>query len=214
MNNEYFYLVIKNLRLYEDILLYDNLLQINENEILKVQVFLEDQFQQESYTFPFESSVFDKDAAIWSAKIVYHTAQLILYREHEIENHKSLFADFQGEINASSILSADLCLRFIPSMLIQLKMIDNEDGLINILEELLQKWHFSAINYSLEIEQLNFENILNNNCLLQLYVNRVIENKKLKLALHPNLLPSVKASLGMFTSEFWNEFKIELQANE
>ncbi len=206
---EYFLNMIKNLRQNEDVMLYNNILKVNEIETEIAIEFLKKEYQNETLNFPFQSPDFDKNAALWAAKTVYISAQLILYRENKSEDIPTLLPDFQDTISPSSILSADLCLRFLPDMLVQLKFFDSEDPLVEILEKILSQWHYSGINSPLEIDKLDFTVIDSDDCLRQLYINRIIENKSLNLAKLPPFKDNILANLGIYGKEFWKEFSLE-----
>ncbi len=207
----YFLNMIKNLRQNEEVMLYDNILKFSEIEAENTINFLKKEYQNESLNFPFKHPDFDKNVALWAAKTVYIAAQLILYRENKSEDIPTLLPDFQSPISPSSILSADLCLRFLPDMLVQLKFFDSEDPLVEILEKILSQWHYSGINYPLAIEKLDFAVIDSDNCLKQLYINRIIENKKIHLAKLPHFKDTILANLGIYGKEFWKEFSLENQ---
>ncbi len=208
MQQQYFLQMIRQLRESEEVMLFQNVLFAEKDEELEVINFLSEEYRKESTGYPNKAPEFDPEAALWAAKTVYVAAQLILYRDHKEADLAALFTDFEGNTNASAILSADLCLRFLPDMLFQLKVIDTQDGLIVLLEKIAHKWHYSAMRYHLEIEQLDFECIGSNSCLEQLYANRIIENKKLKLAEQPACYETVKASLGMYAEILWKEFML------
>lgn len=212
--DSYFLLMLKNLRQNEEILLYANILAIDESDSNNALDFLENEYKKESIGFPYTAPTFNKESALWAAKAIYIAAQLMLYRENKSVELSKLLPDYNGEINASSILSADLCFRFLPDIIMQLKIIDADDALISILENYVAKWHYSGINYKLEVHQLDFSNITSNQCLQQLYINRIIEHKNILLAKHPACITLVKASLGNFEQEFWSDFKIATNINE
>lgn len=214
MTNNHFLTVIQNLRQQEEIVLYGNILTIKEPEAKEVLEFLRKEYEQEALDYPYTAPAFDGDAALWAATSVYVAAQLILYRENKEAELALLLPDFQNTITPSAILSADLCLRFLPDMLHQLSLMDNEDALIQVLERKLLTWHYSGISYPLQVESLDFTAISADKCLHQQYINRIIENKKIQIALHPASKELVQASLGLFTADFWNEFKIARSLNE
>lgn len=205
-NQLYFLDMIKHLRQQEAVLLYARVLTTDNSESNLVIDFLRTEYQREALSYPFNAPEFDADAALWSAKLIYHAAQLMLYREQEASNATALLDDYKGKMNASAILSSDLCLRFLPDLLIHFKLINQEDELIPLLETILTRWHYSGVNYDLNIEQLDFNPILSHPSLQQLYVDRVITYKKLYLAHTPQLKPFVTASLGLFAQDFWNKF--------
>ncbi len=204
----HFLQMIKGLREREEILLFENSPVSEQGEESEVIDFLRDAYIQESLAWPHVIPEFSAAAALWAAQTVYSVAQLILYREDEREDLEKLLPDFEGEFNTSAMLSADLCLRFMPDALFQLKMIDPQDELIDLLEKKAHTWHYSHVRYPLETEGLSFDGIVSNPCMHQLYVDRIIENKTLRLAGHPACSDLVRASLGMHGEVFWKEFKL------
>ena len=197
----------QHLRYYEEVMLYGNLLHVSDEDGAVAVAYLESEYMNEALEYPFEAPRFDAEAALWAAKILYTATQLLLYREHKEKDLESLLPEFKGEINASAMLSADITLRFLPPVITQLKGIDPEDKLIEILSEHLVTWHYSGIAFPLLTAQLRFNVVDSNQCLQQLYVNRVLETKKTELAKHPTLAASVRASLSIFSNFFWNELK-------
>lgn len=206
---------LTHLRVYEEIMLFGNLSLISEEDEAQVGSFLKSEFEDEQLSYPHEAPEFDKHAALWGARVVYIAAQLLLYRQNKAQDLPALFPDFAGEINPSAILSADLSLRFLPDILMQLRVIDPEDALIGILENLLHKWHYSAISYKLDYEDLSFDSLEQTKCLMQLYLNRIVEKRNLTLAHHPFFAPRIASDLGLFASQLWNDFKKpELSSND
>jgi hypothetical protein len=201
----YFLNTIEHLRISEEIILYTNLPYISvEQENLTI-AFLEKEYANESTHYPYTPPAFNALAALWGAKTIYYASQLILYRENKGKDLPILLPAYTDEQNASAILSADLCLRFLSQILDQIKVIDLDDLIIPLLEGHLQQWHYSAIGYNLNPEMLNFGPILENNSLKQLYINRIIENKSKTLAELTHLNEYVKASMGNYSSLFWKD---------
>jgi hypothetical protein len=203
----YFLQMLQHLRHYEEIMLYGNLLHVSKEDGLAAAAYLEAEYKTEALDFPFKAPRFDADAALWAAKILYIATQLLFYREHKEADLESLLPTYNKDIDAAAMLSADLTLRFLPLVITQLKRIDPEDGLIELLTAQLVTWHYSGIAFPLPGAQLCFDVVDSNKCLQQLYVNRVIEYKRLALADHPALTASVRASLGLFSNHFWTDLK-------
>jgi len=214
MTSYYFHDMIRTLRQHEEVVLYCHLLSAGQEECDLLTAFLQKEYEREAASWPYHAPPFDPGSALWAARTVYIAAQLILYREHKPADFVSLFPDHDGAYTPSAILSADLCLRFLPDMIVQLKMIDSEDELATALEKILLRWHYSGVRYPLETDGLPMEMITTDNCLLQLYANRVITHKKIKLAQLPALRETIAASLGMYGREFWNDFKHETATHE
>lgn len=198
--------MIQWLRENEEVILYDNVLKISEIDIKKNGLFLEAEYNREALDYPHSPPPFDKNAALWSAQYIYIAAQLIIHREHEIEDVNILLAPFSPKITPSAVLSADLCLRFLPILIKHLKIIDSTDPLINILEDTLHIWHYSGVQYQLDVEKLVFDDLLKDKCLMQLYANRIIDNKKRKLSELPFFRELIAANLGIYADTFWQEF--------
>ena len=205
--HHYFYNTIYQLRTKEEIILYDKLFDIKEGDEALVKEFLQIEFNIESKNHPFSTPKYDAESALWAAKIVYTACQILLYRENKEAELTDLLPAFTQPITTEAILSADLCLRFLPQILAEAKLIDPEDYLIPILESILKQWHYSGIGIPLSLKNLDFELIFSNPCLEQLYIDRVIDKKDKKRAELPQMLEKIRATLGNYTEKYWNEFK-------
>jgi hypothetical protein len=96
-------------------------------------------------------------------------------------------------------------LRFLPSVILNAKNIDADDAIVPILENHLQTWHYSGIGYDLDKEKMAFNVIFADDCLKQLYINRIIEKKCKSLTELPILKSEILASLGNYKNYFWKE---------
>lgn len=214
MNTHYFLNMIRQLRENEEVMLYNHILKVGEAEAQETILYLQKAYAQETLHYPAPQPAFDGEAALWAAKVIYFSSQLMLYRENKAPELEQIIPVYSGEINASSILSADLCLRFMPPVLIHLKMIDHEDILIPVLESILYKWHYSGVSYMLEGEKLDFTAYSNHEGLLQLYTNRIIHYKKINLAKLPLFQSRVQGALGLYGDVFWKAFKLDAVSYE
>lgn len=214
METNYFLQMISMLRQQEDILLYTNVHTISEDEKESVAVFLEGEYRLEIQEYPFIPPCFNKNAALWAAERVYLAAQLILYRKDEPEDLPLFFPEFTDIQDAGAFLSADLTLRFLPGMLEQLRIIDHEDPLNELLKNLLRKWHYSAVGLFSADFITDLSTIVSNNCVFQLYRNRIIAKKHLQLATHPVFCEQIKADLGIYASTYWKEFNTIITTDE
>lgn len=201
----YFHQTITHLLKEEEVILYNRLIPIREEEAKWTVEVLKQQYEKECLEYPHQAPPFDEAAALWAAKVLYITAQLLLYREAKVEEVPQLFPGDNLEVSASTILSVDITLRFLPQLLFSAKAIDFEDVLIPLLEKILEKWHYSAIGHEMEVENLDFAPILNDNCVKQLYADRIIEHKVRTLAEHPAMQQQVKGSMGDYATYFWSD---------
>ena len=133
--------------------------------------------------------------------------RLLLYRETAIEEVETLLRPYTDPPAISNILSVDICLRFLPDILNKIKAIDPEDEIIPILESFLIQWHYSAVNYSIEETKLDFNAVVSNDCIRQLYADRIIDHKAFRRARQAAIRPYVVGSLGDYEDVFWNNFK-------
>lgn len=212
MPEDHFVNMIRSLRKNEEILLYTCSFAVHDTAAVTDMLRVE--YHKEVWSYPYQAPAFEAGAAIWAAQTLYIASQLILFRQNKEADIKNLLPAYTGPVNASAILSADLCLRFLPFLIVQLRAIDGEDVLIELLEQLLARWHYSGISYALPVADLDLTAITENDCLCQLYADRVIEQRNIKLALHPACRPLIKASLGYLGKIYWKEFTIETDNNE
>lgn len=199
--------MLLNLR-QEEVMLYNNLLSVQEAEEKEALYFLEMEYQEEKNNYPHQAPNFHPKAALWAAKTVYFAAQLILYREHQVQELEVLLPSFDGTMNAETALSADLCLRFLPPIITKLKIIDPEDALIEVLETHLMTWHYSAIGHTLDWSIITFKNIEQNACWYQLYIDRIIEHKVYTLASIAPFQKGIQASLGWHSNLLWSDLNL------
>ena len=104
MPESYFLKSIQALRQQEEILLFENILDISESASLEVVEFLQLEYRLESLDYPFDVPQFDATAALWAAKTIYFCSQLVLYREINISDISSALPRFTNSITPSAIL--------------------------------------------------------------------------------------------------------------
>lgn len=206
--DKYFFDMINHVRFTGEVILYKNILEILPDEIDLTISYLEKEYKQEVLSYPYNSPTFSPEAAIWAARLFYYSSQLLLYREQNLDEIRSLIEPYGTIVSSGDILSADLTLRFIPSILFELKLIDNSDPLIPILENILYVWHYSAVGYTLQdTNGLNFEIVKKDKCLNQLYIDRVIERHALELSKHPELHDDITLVLSIYKNDLWDKFE-------
>ncbi|UUC44917.1 hypothetical protein [Flavobacterium cerinum] len=195
-----------HLRTKEHVILYDKLMTIAYEDEQDAIAFLEGEYERESTDYPFESPLFSETAALWGAKTIYIAAQLFLFRENKITELQTLLPPYKGTIDASVMLSADLCLRFLPAIKYALEAVDVNDPLIAILEEILNYFPYSGIGHDGTVAIPDLTVILNNECLKQLYLDRITENKATKWTTQPEIKSALLANIGDYKNDLWREF--------
>lgn len=196
---------IYHLRTIEQIILYNKMTKVLSKEEKETILFLESEYENEILEYPGQAPDFHGEAALWGAKTLYFAAQLVLFRDHKIEELPVFLPEFKGEINAQVLLSADLCLRFLPQIILELKRIDADDKAIPILEKHMTDFSYSAIGFDVVSEVINPDVVFSDSCLKQLYLNRVVERKAKKNAEIENVKTELLAGFGDYKHVFWNE---------
>ncbi|MGE8536670.1 hypothetical protein [Chryseobacterium sp. JV274] len=195
------------LRKEECITLFSSLQQISPQEEVEAGDYFETEFEKERLEFLSDQLTCNKETAVWAAKILYHSAQLYLIRENTEKNIENLIPAFKGSRDVSSILSADLSLRFLPQVIVALNSVDPEDPLIAMLEDILTQFHYSGIGYDLDLKNVNWKEELKDKTYRKLYLERIVEKKDYKLAEIPFINKLITAEFGIYKDAFWRELK-------
>jgi len=196
------------LRKEECITIFADVKQISTKEELEAAEYFETEFEKERLEFLSDQISFDREAAIWAAKILYYSVQLYLVRTNTEKDLTKLIPDFKGNLSLSARLSADLSLRFLPQIVVALKNVDADDSLIPLLENSLKKFHYSGVELDLELENLNWEEELKDTTYRKLYLERIVKNKVYRLAEIPYINRLLTAEFGWYKNVFWKELKI------
>ena len=196
---------IYQIRTEECLIIYSKILHISEKENDEVADLLINEFDNEKINYPFVSPDFNSKAALYAAQILYHAAQFVAIRENTQKDFKKYFTIYEDKIDESALLSADLCLRFLPMILNQLKSIDTEDPLVEILDKILQKFHYSAIGTATIIPEIDWENQIISPCFKMLYLNRIFEKKDYNLAEIQFWKKEIQSQIGNYKDIFWKE---------
>lgn len=196
------------LRKEECITIFSDLKEISKKEEQDAADYFETEFEKERLEFLSDQIECDKETAVWAAKVLYHSAQLYLIRKDTAKDLDKLIPQFKGKKNVSSLLSADLSLRFLPQIISSLQIADPEDPLIKMLENILHQFHYSGIGFDLDLEKINWEEELKEKTYRKLYLERIVEKKAHQLAEIPYINQLLTAEFGIYKDEFWRELKI------
>lgn len=196
---------IYHVRTIEQMILYNKMTEVSSKEERETILFLESEYENEILDYPGQAPDFHGEAALWGAKILYFAAQLLLFRDHKIEELPVFLPEFKSEINAQVLLSADLCLRFLPQIILELKRIDADDLAIPILEKHMTDFSYSAIGFNVLPEDITLDVDFSNPCFKQLYLNRVVERKAKKNAAIDSVKTELLAGFGDYKHVFWKE---------
>lgn len=187
---------------------FSNLHEISKKEELEAGNYFEAEFEKERLEFLSTDINCDKETAVWGAKVVYLSAQLYLIRENTSKDLDQLIPRMKITTDVSTILSADLSLRFLPQITSVLQTADPYDPLVKILEEILTQFHYSGIGYPLKLEKVNWEKELQDKTYRKLYLERIVEKKAYTLAEIPYINKLLMADFGLHKDVYWRDLKI------
>lgn len=209
MSESHFLQSIYQLRTEEHIILYQQQFEIQNDEEKDVCNFLKDEFTEEQFEHPTPHLAFDEAAALWAAKIIYTSAQLLLYRQQDSIDLEKLLPYYEAPtLTAEAMISADLCLRFLPGIVLQFENMHPTDPAIERFEHILNTFHYSRIGYSAIDQPIDTSLLAQHKGFELLYINRIVERKDVVLAKHPTLHRTIQVYLGLHTHTFWPAFPI------
>lgn len=195
------------LRKDECITIFTDLQEISKKEEEDAADYFGSEFEKERLEFLSDQINCNHEAAVWAAKVLYHSAQLYLIRKDTAKDLEKLIPQFKGKRDTSSILSADLSLRFLPQIISALQNADPEDPLVKMLENILTQFHYSGIGWDLDLENINWEEELKDKTYRKLYLERIVEKKSYRLAEIPYINQLLMAEFAMYKDIFWRELK-------
>lgn len=196
------------LRKEECITVFSNIQKISEKEEQDAADYFESEFEKERLEFLTDHLEYDKEAAVWAAKVLYYAAQLYLIRENTAKDLDQFIPEFRGMKNSEALLSADLSLRFLPQIITVLQNLDPDDPLIKKLESILLQFHYSGVGYDLDLENMNWQEELKEPTYRKLYLERIVEKRAQRLAEIPFINKLLVAEFGLHKDGFWRELKI------
>ncbi|MFK8056283.1 MAG: hypothetical protein AB8F78_09220 [Saprospiraceae bacterium] len=175
--------------------------------------YLAQEYRREAKTWITTAPLFDDSAAWYAFELLidalyyYHgpTAEVPADGEALPENP---LQPYSGQQTAGAVLSADLNLRFLAAFRSRIRQIDADAIEGSHIDEVLEKWSYSALlDNDLKLFQL--DNWVEDRCVSQCFVDRVIERRHLTAAKHPLLNPLIQEALGAHASYLWPSFTLE-----
>ncbi len=184
-----------------EVLLEQNLPQLNDSDAIETASFLGHIFDQEQQNFPNNQVEFDAEKALWATKLLLQASFYLLNRKDDFETLKQQLELKNQILNPSQQLSADIILKYLPSVINELSLFDANDPLIELLESQLKLSTYSSILYFDDFDQSKIKALSTDENLKILAIERIVENKKWKW-LKGNLLGKlVKEHAGIYASE-------------
>lgn len=143
------------------------------DDIAATKKLLQQYHADDILEMPFSPLPYNEEAALWAAEYFYKAVQLTVLRDAEEQKIKDMLQPFSGNISAASIYSADLILRYLPSLFELAKGLAPLDILVNQFYTTARQWPFSSVGIELKDEPDETQ-ILSSRQLRQLYMDRII----------------------------------------
>lgn len=122
---------------------------------------------------------YSEGAALWAAMYFYKAVQLTVLRDLGEETIKEHMIPYAGIISEEAVYSADLVLRYLPSLFELAKGLAPADLLVKELYNTAVKWPLSSVGIQLN-DAVQDEVVLLSPSLRQLYIDRIIAAKDYK----------------------------------
>lgn len=194
------------LRKAGNLIIFSKLQVVSDTDAAEVIDLLRSEFELESMEYP-AAPGFDTASALWAAKTIFYSAQLLLIRENTVKDLATLFPEINGEISLPAKLSADLSLRFLPEIYTQLNIADSKDPLLPVLERYLKQFHYSSIGSDIAPEIADWPSELADPAYRKLYLDRIVAKKDYKRAEIPYINQLLHAAFGLYKNQFWQSLK-------
>jgi hypothetical protein len=142
--------------------------------------------------------VFDAPTARWAARIIYRACQFLLWRdagEEVVKKALSTPAPRNAE-EASRLYSADLCLRYLPSLLKHAARLSPDDVLVHELRRLAREWPLSSAGVPELDPPPDLSAVMRHPGLRCLYTDRLIASSDRSLLKDPAATNAVREAVG------------------
>lgn len=160
----------------------------------------------DSLHMPGTAPAFHAPAATWAAIYLYRAVQLTLLRNFGEDIVRGLLTPFDGEANAAAAYSADLCLRYVPTILELAKGLSPNDVLVVLLKQTAKDWPYSSVGMELAGD-IDINAIMNDSSLKYSYIDRIIEARDNNRCNNTQVKELVAEALGNHAGTLWPQHK-------
>jgi hypothetical protein len=174
----------------------------SEEDIQQSIVFLQEYYNINVNELTGTVPAFHAEAALWAARYLYRAVQLVLLRNLGNETVNDLLIAFDGEVSTETVLSVDLCFRYLGDLLALAKGLAPDDLLVKRLQEAAVQWPFSSVGMPVDIRG-DINVILENDCLRRAYIDRIIEARDIKRCNNILIKEYIQEALGNYSHELW-----------
>lgn len=183
--------------------------QFNSFEIedeFATEQLLQQYYHEDVQDMPGVAPEYEAAAALWAAQYFYKAIQLTVIREAGDNIIHEQLKPFTGEINPSVIYSADLILRYLPSLLVLAKGLAPADLLVKELQHTAYSWPFSSVGIELD-DKVKDDILFTHPSLKYAYLDRIIQQKDKKRITNTDMENYVREISGEHISVLWPNYE-------
>jgi len=172
--------------------------EISHEELAEARTQLTEFERAWRETLPGTPPEFLIEPALWSAETIYCACRRLVYREWDAERAlRCSTAAPRGARTAALHYSVDLAMRFLPDVWRLARTEAEGDALGSQLLELAGEWPLSSVGIP-EVSASSIDEIEQSECLLALYVDRILERKDRSRLDDPRIRSAAQAAVGLF----------------
>ncbi len=163
------------------------------DETTSLLVAFESEYRDE---LPGNPPAISRPALLWGAMTTFRVSSFLAHRDANDETIRQAMRESCPEsLSPSVCYSVDLTLRFLPDLVRLAKAVSANDPLVEILMELARQWPISSVGIA-NVGPVDTQAIVDDPCLLRLYVDRIIASKDQSRFDEPRVRDAVLAAIG------------------
>ena len=172
-------------------------------------VLLEAYYDVDRQHMPYDAPKFHPTAALWAAKYLFNTIQLILIRDAGVDQIDLHLKDYERNPGPEEIYSADLMLRFLPDIFRFASGLSPNDPLVDQLRKTAENWPFSSVGIEKITTTANAK-LLGHPSLRLAYIDRIIQKKDIIRTTGKEETILLKEVLGIHQAKLWPNLNLIL----
>lgn len=120
-----------------------------------------------------------------------------MFRDYDADQVREVFSTaFPEDFTASAHYSVDLTMRFLPDLLRLARTRSSGDLLVDELNKLAHQWPLSSVGMG-DVVDVSIRPIVEDSCLLQLYVDRIIAREDVGRLSDPSVRLAARRAIGI-----------------
>ena len=172
--------------------------EISQEELAEARKQLTEFERAWRETLPGAAPEFLIEPALWSVETIYRACQCLVYREWDAERAlRCSTAAPRGTRTAALHYSVDLAMRFLPDVWRLARIVVEDDPFGSQLLELAREWPLSSVGIP-GVSASSIDEIAQSECLLALYVDRILERKDRSRLDDPRVRSAAQTAIGLF----------------